>query len=127
MLSFLLQACGGNQPTQNDVVGTWKSPDGAILIFDQDETFSGKSLPAEYFTFYTSKSEIDGKKVNGTGKWKLKKGQGFEEISLDFQKMDKKRCAWIIFSNDFRRKRDFRKRASMVSFCMERRRRRRAI
>lgn len=91
MLSILLQACGGKEPTQNDVIGTWKSSDGATFIFNNDGTFIGESLPAEYFTFYTSKSEVEGKKINGTGKWKLEKGKGaFQEVSLDFRKIDNK-------------------------------------
>jgi hypothetical protein len=88
IFSVLIQACGSKGPTPNDILGTWITQDGAILQINSDSSFIGKSLPAQYFTFFTSKSEVEGKRVDGKGKWKLEEGQGFTEIKLHFTNMN---------------------------------------
>ena len=88
IFSVLLQACGGKGPTPKDILGTWINQDGAMLQINSDSSFIGKSLPAQYFTFFTSKSEVEGKRVDGMGKWKLEEGQGFAEIKLHFTTMN---------------------------------------
>lgn len=88
IFSVLLQACGGNGPTPNDILGTWITRDGAILQMNSDSTFVGKLLLAQYFTFFTSKTEVEGKRVYGKGRWKLEEGQGFAEIKLHFTNMN---------------------------------------
>jgi len=92
MLSILFQACNNDNEVKDtmqiDIVGSWKSSDGAMLIINKDSTFTGKSLPAEFFSFFTSKQEVQGKKVEGSGKWKIEKGQGFKKVKLDFRKMN---------------------------------------
>ena len=90
MSTIFFSSCGGKEPVQNDIFGTWHGPDSAMLVFNRDSTFIGKALPAEYFTFFTSREEVNGKKVNGSGKWELKKVEGSEEIALNFQEMDNK-------------------------------------
>lgn len=92
MLSMFFQACNTQmkEPTQSDILGNWVSSDGAMLELNKDSSFIGKSLPAEYFTFFTSKKDVEGKRVSGSGKWKMEKGQGFKEVKLTFTKMDDK-------------------------------------
>lgn len=84
MLSLLLQACGGQNPTQMDIIGKWESSDGASFSFTKDGEFSGTFLPGQYFTFFTSEKEVQGKRIEGKGHWKLTKGQQFTEIRLSF-------------------------------------------
>ena len=88
MLSMFFQACNSqmNEPTQSDILGNWVSSDGAMLEFNKDSSFIGKSLPDEYFTF-ALKKDAEGKRVSGSGKWELEKGQGFKEVKLTFIKM----------------------------------------
>src|SRR5205823_13889667 len=74
----------------NDIIGTWVSSDGATLELNKDSSFIGKSLPAEYFTFFTNKKDIQGKRVSGIGMWKIENGQGFKEVKLNFKRMDNK-------------------------------------
>lgn len=92
VLSILFQACNSNskvkESAQIDVVGAWKNSDGAIIELNKDSTFIGKSLPAEFFTFFTSKQEVQGKKIDGSGRWRIEDGQGFKEVKLDFRKMN---------------------------------------
>ena len=90
ILSLFFQGCGDKKPTQNDVIGTWTSSDSAKLELNKDGTFIGGRLPAEYFTFFTSKWDVEGKKVNGSGKWQIDHGQGFEKVKLIFTKMEGK-------------------------------------
>lgn len=91
-LSIFFQACTSQvkEPTQNDILGTWISSDSGILRLNKDSSFIGTSLPAEYFTFFTSIKDVEGKKINGSGKWKIENGQGFKEVKLNFTKMDDK-------------------------------------
>lgn len=88
ILPILFQSCSNKNPTTADVIGTWANADGATLELHKDGTFTGKSLPAVYFTFFTSKKDVEGKKVNGSGNWRIENGQGFEEVKLDFKKMN---------------------------------------
>jgi hypothetical protein len=88
IFSFLLQACTGEGPAANDVVGIWKSLDGAVLNFSKDGSFDGENLPAQYFTFSTSKSNAEGRKIKGHGKWELQNEAGSAEIKLHFQIID---------------------------------------
>lgn len=78
----------GTDPKKDEMIGVWVSSDGAKLSIDDDGTFTGESLPAEYFSFYTNKETVSGKKVKGTGKWRLEKNQGIWEVKLDFEEMN---------------------------------------
>jgi hypothetical protein len=86
--SILLISCSSNKPTATDLIGTWANADGATLELHKDSTFVGKSLPTVYFTFCTSKKDVEGKRVAGSGNWRIEDGQGFEEVKLDFKRMN---------------------------------------
>jgi hypothetical protein len=88
ILPIFFQSCSNKKATTVDVIGTWANADGATLELHKDGTFAGKSLPAVYFTFFTSKKDVEGKKVNGSGNWRIEGGQGFDEVKLDFKKMN---------------------------------------
>lgn len=87
-LLILFHACSNNETVQTDISGTWANPDGAMFIFSKDSSFVGKQLPAEYFTFFTIKAEVEGKRINGSGVWKIADGQGYKEVKLTFRKRD---------------------------------------
>src|SRR4051812_35486789 len=87
-LSMLFTSCTNKQPTSKELVGTWQSEDGAILQLNEDSSFVGRMLPAEYFTLMRYTEEIKGKKLNGSGKWKLQRGSGSGQVNLDFDRMD---------------------------------------
>src|SRR4051812_7691005 len=87
-LWLLFTSCTNKQPTSKELVGTWLSEDGAVLQLNEDNAFVARMLPAEYFTLMSYKEEIKGKKLNGSGKWKLQKGSGSGEVNLDFDWMD---------------------------------------
>lgn len=90
VFSIFFQACNSQMKDSDkiEIVGIWKSSDVAILTLNKDSTFVGKSLPAEFFTFFTSRQEVEGKKVNGSGKWRIEDGQGLKEVKLDFREMN---------------------------------------
>lgn len=85
---FLIVGCREKEPIKNQITGVWVSADSAVLEFKENGTFSGKSLPAKYFTVWSWKDEKEvlQKKVDGNGKWNIVKGQGGWEIQLDFKK-----------------------------------------
>jgi hypothetical protein len=87
-LWMVFASCANKQPTLKELAGTWVSEDGAVLELNEDSSFVGKMLPAQYFTFFIYKKEIEGKKINGSGKWKLQNGSGFREVNLNFVWMD---------------------------------------
>lgn len=66
VLAVLFQGCNNKEDFQIDISGTWVNRDGAMLVLNKDSSFVGKSLPAEYFTFFTSNKEVDGKRIK---KW----------------------------------------------------------
>jgi len=82
MLSILLQACGGKEPTQNDVVGKWKSANGAEFVFNEDGTFTAKQIPTEFG--YMPSDSLQNMKFDGSGKWKFKKENAYWEAYVDF-------------------------------------------
>ncbi len=84
ILSFLLQACGGQLPTQKDVPGKWESAKGSEFIFNENGTFTAKSIPTE-FGFLPSDS-LQNIKFDGVGKWEFRKGNSDWEVSVDFDK-----------------------------------------
>lgn len=84
-LSFFFHSCNSAVPTEKDIIGEWISGDGAKLRFKANGTFEGEMLPGEHFFGQTQ--EYKGKKVHGSGKWLLKKGQGWWEISMNFNKI----------------------------------------
>jgi hypothetical protein len=90
MLSFLLQGCEGQKPAREDIVGKWKSPDGAVFEFDKDGSFIAKSFPAEV-VFHLDR-QFTNIRFDGSGKWVLRKGDTHWEIYLDFQQVSNKEC-----------------------------------
>jgi hypothetical protein len=86
MLSFLLLACGGQEPSQNDVVGKWESPDGAEFIFNKDGTFTAKQIPTEFG--YMPSDSLQNMKFNGSGKWEFKKENSYWKTYVDFDKVN---------------------------------------
>ena len=88
ILAAAFQGCMGVDPKYDDVVGTWVNPDGATLSIDNAGTFNGEALPAEYFSFYTNRNDVSEKRISGSGRWRLEKGQHFWEIKLDFEELN---------------------------------------
>src|SRR5690349_19574210 len=85
---ILFQACRNKEVVQLDITGAWANPDGAVLELNKDSSFVAKALPAEYFTFYTSKKAVEGIRINGSGVWKIEDGNGYKEVKLTFKKRD---------------------------------------
>ena len=85
ILAMTILSCN-NEPAigEKDIVGLWKSSEGASFSFTKNGEFSGVFLPAQYFTFYTSKKDVIEKKINGKGHWRLTNGQKFLEMSISF-------------------------------------------
>lgn len=79
------------------MIGAWNSSDGGMFLFNENGSFSGKSLPAKYFTYFTSENEVLNKKVNGRGKWKLEKENGFWRIQLEFENIDGRPLAGLYY------------------------------
>jgi hypothetical protein len=91
-LPFILLGCLSKAPSKSEISGTWISASDAVIEFREDGTFTGKLLPANYFTVWdwNEKEKIVEQKVNGSGKWKLVKAQEWE-IQLTFhERSDKK-------------------------------------
>lgn len=86
-LSIFFIACTSqmNEPTQNNILGSWKGEGKAELIFYKDQTFTGNLIPAE-FAFFPSDS-FKNVKFSGSGKWILRKGASNWEVNLDFDKV----------------------------------------
>lgn len=82
---LLFQGCSKTIPTENDIVGKWVNSDNAKLEFNADGTFDGESLPGEKIFFPSE--EFKNKRFNGNGKWTLKEGQGWWEITLNFKQV----------------------------------------
>jgi hypothetical protein len=90
ILSFLLQACSSKKPIQDDIVGRWKTSDGAGFQFNKDGSFTAKSFPAE--AVFHLDSQFTNVKFDGSGKWMLGKGDGQWEVYLDFQQVSNNKC-----------------------------------
>jgi hypothetical protein len=88
ILATMLQGCSGQDPTKEEMIGTWVSSDGATLRINDDGTFSGKALPAQYFSFFVNKEDVQGKTVSGEGKWRIEKKPNFWRVKLDFEEMN---------------------------------------
>jgi hypothetical protein len=84
-VSIFLQGCSNTEPTNKDVIGWWRSEDGAKLKFKQNGTFEAELLPGELF--FARTDDFNHKRFNGSGKWLLKEKQGLWEISLNFDKV----------------------------------------
>jgi hypothetical protein len=84
MLCFLLQACGDKEPTKDDVVGTWKNPDGAEFVFNKDGTFRAQQIPTGLG--YMASDSLQNRKFDGSGKWEFKKENSYWEAYVDFEK-----------------------------------------
>lgn len=90
ILSFLLQACESRKFTNIDIVGIWKNTDGSELIFNEDETFTAKSFPAEHVLLPTQ--DYLNVRFDGSGKWELKKDKSFWIVNLDFKRVSNSKC-----------------------------------
>jgi len=84
ILASIFQGCTGFNPTKNEIIGIWKSSDGAILEFKKDGTFAGQSLPGEKIFF--NSSEFRDKRFNESGKWDVKKWQDQWVVTLSFNR-----------------------------------------
>jgi hypothetical protein len=89
-LSIFFHACNNQKKDtmQTDLVGDWLSSDGALISLNKDSSFTGKSLPAEYFTFFTSQKDVQFKKIDGNGKWRMDQAEGFRIVRLEFRKIN---------------------------------------
>lgn len=84
-LTTLFQGCVGTDPKNEDMVDVWVSSAGAMLTIRNDGSFVGEALPAEYFSYPLFGSAKSGKKLSGSGKWKLGKDQGRWVVWLHFE------------------------------------------
>ena len=91
IFSLLLQACGGNEPTRKDIIGSWKSSVGAMFVFNEDGTFTEKLFPAEFVLL--PRNEYKNVRFDGSGKWLLRKGSSNWEVYIDFEQVSDKRCS----------------------------------
>ena len=66
---MIFEGCSGTKPKDNEIIGKWYNNDGALLKFNNDGTFIGKSLPAEIFIINTS--EYERKRFDCKGKWSI--------------------------------------------------------
>ncbi len=82
VIALISLGCNNNSPKISDLIGRWHSSDGAIIEFKSDGTFYGLSLSNNYFLDVDQ--EVENKKFDGSGKWKLSKSKGFIEIKLKF-------------------------------------------
>lgn len=96
ILSIFLEACNGNNPHRNDIIGSWISSDKAELIFNENGSFTGDSIPTK-FGFMASDS-IAQRRFSGSGKWTLRKGQAQWEVYLDFDhaSVGRNGCAFTV-------------------------------
>jgi len=79
--SLLIAGCKGSPPTKDEIVGTWISASQeASITFEPSGAFSSKDLPAEFF-WGTSHA---GKKLSGTGIWKITEENGEWVVQLSF-------------------------------------------
>ena len=96
ILFTLFDSCSsrGKGISKNDISGTWKSTDGAVFVFEDDGTFAAKSISADFVLF--PRDEYKNLKINGTGKWVLRKGSNNEEVYVEFMEVDDKKlkCAF---------------------------------
>ncbi|MFZ6010330.1 MAG: hypothetical protein ACOYXT_08265 [Bacteroidota bacterium] len=68
LLIFFIQACTSGSskgPTQEDIIGTWVSADGATLEFKADGSFIGKNLPSKIV------NDPGGNNFDTSGKWSI--------------------------------------------------------
>ena len=91
LMTTFFPACGGKDPQHNDVVGTWKNPDGATVTLIDNGEFTARSLPAEYVLL--PRDSFRNQKFDGSGNWTLRKGQAQWEIYLDFNKFSDQKYA----------------------------------
>lgn len=82
ILMFLFQGCTGKEPAKEEIIGTWVASDGGQFQFNEDGTFTGKSLPVDLLWL----PDYKGQELNGNGTWKIQKGQGRWEIYLGFDR-----------------------------------------
>lgn len=73
--------CVGSSPAKSEIIGTWVSSDGAILKIMEDGSFSSQFLPSKIFYWNGEFTQ----KINGYGKWEIRKGQTNWELYLNFK------------------------------------------
>ncbi|TKG87902.1 hypothetical protein EYV94_27810 [Puteibacter caeruleilacunae] len=83
----LFTTCSSDIPTNVDIVGIWKTKDGALIEFIKGGTFSTQNLSGNKFFPY--EKAYKGKSFHEKGKWEIKKDQGRWIIILYFNKSKK--------------------------------------
>lgn len=81
-LPTMLQGCSGVDPKREDVLGEWRSFEGAVLELKSDGSFTGRELPGRIFW----NIQMNEKKFEGRGTWEIKRGQSLWEVQLNFSK-----------------------------------------
>ena len=81
---LVVQSCSVADPKQEDVLGTWKTDDGAMFTFNSDGTFSSENLSGEKMF---ERKEYYGKTYNESGTWELKNQSGKWRVHLNFYKV----------------------------------------
>ena len=84
ILAVIFQGCNNVTPKERDVVGIWKSSEGAVFEFRKNGQFTSHYLPGEIIFFPSD--EFNGKRFSETGKWKIKEWQGQWVVELSFNK-----------------------------------------
>lgn len=79
---LIVMGCNGSEPTKNDIIGTWRNKEGAVLEFHIDSTFRGSGLPDAHFGV---SQEDAWSNFSGAGTWSIQVGQQFSEVNLNFK------------------------------------------
>ncbi len=87
-VSFIIvavfQGCSIPVPTREEIIGTWRSSDGAMFEFRKDGSFTGQSLPGE--KIFSPSDEFKNIKFNESGKWDIKYLHDRWVVNLRFDK-----------------------------------------
>lgn len=84
---ILLQfGCSVPAPSKEDFIGIWKSNDGGVFNFKDDNTFSAENLTGE--KMFDGFQKYYGKKITEKGKWYIKKEKDRWRLFLDFKKVE---------------------------------------
>lgn len=81
LVMVIITGCTGSPPRRDEIAGTWvNQAQDASITFGANGTFSSKNLPADLFW----NRSYSGKKISGSGNWKIVEGPGEWDIELSF-------------------------------------------
>jgi len=79
----LFSSCASKVPTGKDLIGIWKSKDGARFELKSDFSFIATNIPIVYYLLNGEK-KYGVNFFSGIGKWKIQNGQTHWEIDITF-------------------------------------------